>query len=65
MTYINLSRHDARLGGDLRLRLARYPQAVGIWIIQVYNTLHYIFTTNKTYQEALVPICGISNKLTS
>ena len=47
MTYINLSRHDARLDGDLRLRLARYPQAVGIWTVQVYNTLHYLFTTNR------------------
>jgi len=28
MTYINLSRHDARLGGDLRLRLAWHLQIV-------------------------------------
>jgi len=47
MTYINLSRHDARLVGDLRLRLARYLQAVGIWTFEVYNTLHYLYTTNK------------------
>jgi hypothetical protein len=31
MTYINLSRHDARLGGDLRLRLARHLQIVSTW----------------------------------
>jgi len=31
MTYINLSRHDARLGGDLRLRLARHLQIVRTW----------------------------------
>jgi hypothetical protein len=28
MTYINLSRHDARLDGDLRLRLAWHLQIV-------------------------------------
>jgi len=30
MTYINLSRHDARLGGDFRLRLARHPY---LWML--------------------------------
>jgi len=28
MTYINLTRHDARLGGDLRLRLAWHLQII-------------------------------------
>lgn len=32
MTYTNLTRHDARLGGDLRLRLAKYLQNVDIWM---------------------------------
>ena len=31
MTYINLTRHDARLGGDLRLRLAWHLQNVSTW----------------------------------
>ncbi len=31
MTYINLTRHDARLGGDLRLRLAWHLQNVSAW----------------------------------
>jgi len=30
MTYINLSRHDARLGGDLRLRPANHPY---LWML--------------------------------
>ena len=31
MTYINLTRHDARLGGDLRLRLAWRLRNVSTW----------------------------------
>ena len=42
MTYINLSRHDARLGGDLRLRLAQLlsSQKLGSVrsVAQVYST---------------------------
>ena len=31
MTSINLKRHDARLGGDSRLRLAKHLQIVSTW----------------------------------
>jgi len=38
MTYINLSRHDARLGSDLRLRLAQYKQIVSTWRFELQYT---------------------------
>ena len=31
MTSINLTRHDARLGGDSRLRLAKHLQIINAW----------------------------------
>ena len=39
MTYINLSRHDARLGGDLRLRLA--------WHLQIVSGLTTMFIVSQ------------------
>jgi hypothetical protein len=42
MTYINLTRHDARLGGDLRLRLAWHLQNVSTWGIQIITALKLI-----------------------
>ena len=44
MTYINLTRHDARLGGDLRLRLAWHLQNVNtgsVLIIQHIKAIYY------------------------
>ena len=37
MTYINLSRHDARLGGDLRSRLAKHPLFENAGTLLVYT----------------------------
>jgi hypothetical protein len=56
MTYINLTRHDARLGGNLRLRLAKYLQNVDIWmglIIQQIDTATHqllFITLQANYQ---------------
>ena len=50
MTYINLSRHDARLGGDLRLRLARHLQIVSTWGTTVLS-LPYIL---RSYYQQLI-----------
>ena len=46
MTYINLSRHDARLGVDLRLRLARHLQIVRAW-----TSIKYIWLTRNVQND--------------
>jgi hypothetical protein len=52
MTYINLSRHDARLGGDLRLRLARHLQIVSTWGTSELS-LPYIL---RSYYQQLINV---------
>jgi hypothetical protein len=56
MTYINLSRHDARLGGDLRLRLARHLQIVSTWGTTGLS-LPYIL---RSYYQQLKPLSTIN-----
>ena len=50
MTYINLTRHDARLGGDSRLRLARHLQIVSTWVI---TTLSLPYLLKNIYQQLI------------
>jgi hypothetical protein len=55
MTYINLTRHDARLGGDLRLRLAWHLQNVSTWVITALS-LPYIL---RSYYQQLINVISL------
>ena len=58
MTYINLTRHDARLGGDLRLRLAWRLRNVSTWWTTSRSVPYLEFQIYKQifriYQETLL-----------
>jgi len=41
MTSFNLTEHGARLGGDLRLRPARYTRNVHIWVSLIVHQMEY------------------------
>ena len=55
MTYINLSRHDARLRGDLRLRLARHPY---LWMLELDDSTSEFYTGKPKPSHWIYPIIG-------